>query len=97
MSFYKLTADGVKLYIKASPLASKSEILGVIQDALKIRIAAPAVDGKANEELIKFLSKRLKIPKSDIKLTSGDTSKYKCILLPKDAIETIKELESGKN
>jgi uncharacterized protein (TIGR00251 family) len=50
--------------------------------ALKIKIAAPPVDGKANLELISFLAKTLKLPKSDIDITNGLTGKKKTIHLP---------------
>jgi hypothetical protein len=97
MSFYKETSKGVELFVKAAPAASKSEIVGVVENALKIRIAAPAVDGKANEELIKFLAKRFKIAKSDIRIVSGESAKIKRLLLPSEIIEKIKEIQDGKN
>jgi uncharacterized protein len=48
---------------------------------IKIRIAAPPVEGEANEELIAFLSKKLKIPKSRITVTAGHSGKLKEILI----------------
>ena len=54
MTWLTETADGVLLRIQAQPKASRSEVSGVHGDRLKIRIAAPPVDGEANEELIRF-------------------------------------------
>ena len=51
---------------RVQPGASKSAVSGLYGDSLKICLSAPPVDGKANEELIKFLSKTLDIPKSSI-------------------------------
>lgn len=81
--FYKKDNDTVLFRIKAQPKASKSEFCEIYGDnAIKIRIKAPAVEGAANEELLKFISKSFKIPKSSIILKSGDTSKIKVIEFP---------------
>ena len=75
--------DGyIILYIKAQPNSSKNKIAGILGDSLKINIKAPAVEGAANKELVKFLSKSFKIAKSDIEFVSGQTSKRKAIKLP---------------
>ena len=55
-----------------------------------IKIKAPAVDNKANEELIKFLSKSLKVPKSCVSIDSGNTSKVKIVYIENYTIEQIK-------
>lgn len=96
MSFYRLIeAKGqIELIIRAAPNASKNEIIGVIEGALKIKLKAPPVDGEANKELIAFVSKWLKVSKSDIILEKGATSKNKKILLPSSSsiIEKLKEV-----
>jgi len=63
--------------VKVVPRASKSEIVGEHDGALKLRIAAPPVDGAANAELIKLLSKMFDVPKSSVEILSGQTSKVK--------------------
>jgi hypothetical protein len=81
--FYEITKDMVAFRIKAQPKASKSEFCEIYgENAIKIRIKAPAVEGAANEELLKFISKSFKISKSSIILKSGDTSKIKVIEFP---------------
>jgi uncharacterized protein (TIGR00251 family) len=57
--------------------ASRSEIIGSYDGALKIRIASPPIGGAANVELIKLLAKKLCIAKSDISIVAGETSKNK--------------------
>lgn len=72
----------VKITVKIQPNAKKSEIVGREGDVLKIRIKAPPVEGKANDELIRFLSKEWKIPKSEIKIVYGKTGKLKIVERP---------------
>ena len=64
---------------RVQPGASKSKIAGLYGDSLKITLNAPPVDGKANEELIKFLSKTLDIPKSSVSIISGETNRSKLV------------------
>jgi uncharacterized protein (TIGR00251 family) len=63
--------------VRVIPRSSKSEIVGEMDGALKVKINAPAVDGAANAELIKFLAKQLKIAKSAVEITNGQTSRCK--------------------
>ena len=81
--FYTINDNSVTLRIKAQPAASKNAFCEVYgEDAIKIRIKAPAVEGAANKELVKFLSKSFKIPKSDILFRSGQHSKVKIVEFP---------------
>jgi len=78
---FKIDNGFVTFKVKAQPNSSKNKIAGIYGDSIKINIQAPAVDGSANKELIKFLSKSFKIPKSDI-ILKGETSKQKYITMP---------------
>lgn len=72
--------DGAATFlVRVVPRASKSEIAGEIDGALKIRIAAPPVDGAANAELTKLLAKQFGVSKSDVEIVGGETSKTKRI------------------
>ena len=73
--------DGIKLNIKVIPNASKCEVVGFIDNVLKIRLDVPPVDGKANEKCIKFLSKLLDVPKTSISIVSGEKSRTKVIFI----------------
>ena len=63
--------------VRVIPRSSKTEIVGELEGALKIKLKSPPVDGAANAELIRFLSKLLSIPKSNIGIASGETSRSK--------------------
>ncbi len=81
--FYTINDQEVLLRIKAQPGASRSEFAELYgEDAIKVRIKAPAVEGAANKELVKFLSKSFKVPKSDIVFKSGEASKTKMLRFP---------------
>ena len=68
---------GITLTLHIQPGAKKTEIAGLYGDALKIRLAAPPVDGKANAALIGFLAERLGVAKTAVSLKSGQTSRRK--------------------
>ena len=69
--------SGVELFLHCQPGAKKTEVKGVHGDRLKIRLAAPPLEGRANEALIAWLSKTLGIPTHQIELISGDTGRQK--------------------
>lgn len=77
------TAEGIRLRVRAVPRASKNEIQGIHDGALKIRLTTPPIDGKANRALIKFLSKTLHLSKSQIELAQGETNRHKTLLIRK--------------
>ena len=77
MSWFEDKGDYLIINIRAVPQASKDGIQGIMGDALKVRIQAPPVEGKANAHLIKFLSKLWKIPRASIELLSGETGRNK--------------------
>jgi uncharacterized protein (TIGR00251 family) len=67
------------LYIQ--PKASRSRIVGLHDKALKLAVKAPPVEGRANTEVISFMAKLLKVPKSSIKIHSGKQGRRKKILI----------------
>lgn len=69
----------VSLQIHVLPRAGRTEIVGWHGDAVKIKLKAPPVDGAANQELVKFLAKTIRVPQSSIHITSGITSRRKRI------------------
>ncbi len=69
----------VTLTLHIQPGAKKTEVAGPHGDALKIRLAAPPVDGRANAALIEFIAARMGLAKSDIRLISGLTSRRKIL------------------
>src|SRR5450830_1474932 len=71
--------ETIKITVRVQPGARKNELLGFQEDILRIKIAAPPVEGKANRELIVFLSEVLGIRKSDITIEKGETTKRKTV------------------
>jgi len=77
-------ADGLTLAVRATPRASRTEIVGIQpqvdgRTALAIRVASPPVDGAANDALIAFLAKQLGVPRSTIRFQSGSQGRLKII------------------
>lgn len=68
-----------RLQIKAVPNAPRSEIVGWLGEALKVKVQAPPEDGKANAELCAFLAKTLGLPKSAVRLGRGASSRTKVV------------------
>ena len=74
-------ARTVTFSVRVQPRASRDEVSGVIEGALKIRLRAPAVENRANEALCEFLAGLLKRPKSAVRILSGDRSRTKRIIV----------------
>jgi uncharacterized protein len=73
-------ADGsITLEIHAQPAAKQTGVAGVHGGALKIRLAAPAVDGKANAELTRFLAAAFGVPQRNVRLVRGETGRRKTV------------------
>jgi uncharacterized protein (TIGR00251 family) len=70
------------LSVLVVPNASITEIVGMYDGALKVRLAAPTFDGKANEELVRFLAKVFNLAPSEISIHKGATGKRKRIDIP---------------
>jgi uncharacterized protein (TIGR00251 family) len=70
-----------RITVQVSPNARHNEVLGFEDDILKVKIAAPPLQGKANKELIKFLSQSLKISRGSIAIERGLTSRSKVITI----------------
>ena len=83
----------IRLEIKVKPNASKTEFAGIKNGQLRIRIAAPPEDGKANAELISFMAKTLGCPKKDIILVHGEKSRLKTIMVPAEVKGKLEEIK----
>jgi uncharacterized protein len=82
----------VTFRIRVQPRAARSEMAGEYAGALKLRIAAPPVDGKANEEVIRFLAKLFSIANRQIEILGGDTSRDKIIRIHNVSVTEIRGL-----
>ncbi|MBS1787550.1 MAG: YggU family protein [Acidobacteria bacterium] len=79
--------NGISFSVRVQPRASRTDIAGELEGVLKIRLAAPPVDGEANEELIRFLAKLFGISRSQIVIRSGQTSRNKLIAIDGISVE----------
>ena len=78
--WFRVAGDGrITLTLHIQPGAKKTAVAGRHGDALKIRLAAPPVDGKANAALLEFIADALGLPKAAVKLKSGHTSRRKVV------------------
>ncbi|MGC2238915.1 MAG: DUF167 domain-containing protein [Pyrinomonadaceae bacterium] len=95
----KFTEKNNALYftVRVIPRASKSEIVGELGGALKVRIASPPVDGAANAELVKLLAKTFNVSKSAIVILSGQTSKTKQVKIPNTTGEKLSAILQAKS
>jgi uncharacterized protein len=96
---YQVGPRGLTFPVKVQPGAAQSMIQGIDGEFLKVRLAAPPVDGKANEELIRLLSRLLKLPKSKISIRTGVSTRRKVLLLeqfPEEHFQRfLRNLEKG--
>jgi uncharacterized protein len=72
-------SEGVSFAVRVSPRASRSEVRGEHGGALKVSLAAPPVDGEANEALCELLAKRLGVPKRAVRIVRGERGKSKTV------------------
>ena len=71
--------EAITFAVRVQPRASHSAVVGLHDNALKVRRAAPPVDGAANEELIKLFAKLLEVARADIEILSGASSRQKVV------------------
>ena len=96
MGWLAQAGDGsVVLVLHIQPGARKTEVAGIHGDALKIRLAAPPVDGKANAALLAFLAKVCGVPKSAVSLLSGETSRSKRVRIVGAEVSVLEALASA--
>ncbi|MBX3183780.1 MAG: DUF167 domain-containing protein [Polyangiaceae bacterium] len=87
--------DAVALRVFAKPRASRSRVLGVREGALEVALAAPPVDGAANQELVATLARALGVPRRQVELVRGDTSKHKLVRVQGLGVGELRERLAG--
>lgn len=87
-------ANGVRILLFVVPRASKTSVEGVHDERLRVRVAAPPVDGEANKEIVRFFANLLDVAKSDVSIEQGSTGRRKTLeiagILPADALMALK-------
>lgn len=83
MGEFQILQDGdwLTFAVRLQPRSSRNEIAGLLDGALKIRLTAPPVEDKANEQLVEFLARQLDIARSQVSLVSGRRAKNKRVAI----------------
>ena len=79
------SGEDLILQLHVQPGASRSEVAGLHGGALKVRLKAPPVDGRANEELCRFIASLFEVKRQDVCLLSGETSRQKRVRISRPA------------
>jgi hypothetical protein len=81
-SNFKDGKAGAAISVRVNTRSPRTEFAGVMDDGtIKVKLTSAPIDGKANEELIKFLAGVMQIPKTNVEIISGHTSKNKLVVL----------------
>ncbi len=79
--WYRKTKEGWLISVHAQPGAKKSAVAGLHGESLKVRVAAPPVEGKANDALIAFVAQALGAPRRAVSIVKGESSREKLLLV----------------
>ena len=87
----KKKGKALELEVKVQPRASRNQIGKVEEGRLKIKVTVPPEGGKANQKVVELLSKALKVPKSNIEIVRGETSRIKLVRIEGTSLATLQE------
>lgn len=82
--------DTCTLELKTIPNAPRDEIVGWLGSALKVKVHAPALEGRANDALLEFLADRLAVPRRSVTLLRGDKSRHKVVRIDGLSLDAVK-------
>lgn len=82
----------VRIMLRVQPRASKTALAGEHAGALKVRLAAPPVDGAANEELVRWIARQLKVAPSRVSIVSGESSRSKIVHVEGVAADDVRRI-----
>ncbi|NNG16712.1 MAG: DUF167 domain-containing protein [Gemmatimonadales bacterium] len=83
------TSVGVRIRIQVQPRASRTEVVGSHGDAIKVRLAAPPVDGGANQALIRLVASTLRVPRSAVTVRAGHAARRKVVDVVGPSVEQV--------
>ena len=92
LNWLKENKNTLTINIYVVPRSSKSEIIGIYNNCLKIKLKSPPVDNAANEELVRFLAEKLNVPKKNIEIVKGYKQKKKIVCVVGCSIKTLETL-----
>jgi uncharacterized protein len=85
----------VRFSVRVQPRASRSEVVGTYGDALRIRLAAPPVDGAANAELVDFLAEIFAVARRSVKILAGESSRSKIVEVEGITERAVQDVAAG--
>lgn len=85
--WFRRTDGGWLIAVHAQPGAKRSSVAGLHGDALKVRVAAPPVEGKANEALAAFVADALRLPRRKVSIVKGESSREKLLLVADPGVD----------
>jgi hypothetical protein len=88
-------AGGVRITVRVQPRASRESVIGIHEDALKITLTAPPVDGEANAALVAFLASSLGVAKKQVRVVRGERSKTKLVEIAGVSVEAVRRWMQG--
>ncbi len=86
-AWFRRSGDVLTLTLHVQPGAKRTEVAGLHGEALKIRLAAPPVEGRANEALLKFIADFFGVPLRDVELKQGGQSRHKVVAIAGSKVE----------
>ncbi|RPF42987.1 hypothetical protein EDD75_2105 [Thermodesulfitimonas autotrophica] len=100
-NLFQADGDGVRFRVRVTPRAAKNAICGVVDTVLRVRIAAPPVEGRANEALLRYLSEVFRVPVRRLTILYGEGGREKTIriagLRPEEALEAVARVLPAKS
>ncbi|MDZ4202889.1 MAG: DUF167 domain-containing protein [Gallionella sp.] len=87
--WFRSNGDTVTLTLHVQPGAKRSEITGLHGEALKIRLAAPPVEGRANDALLKFIADKFGVPQRQVELMQGGQSRHKVVAIRGSSVDPL--------
>lgn len=86
-AWYRRNGDVITLTLHIQPGAKRTDVAGLHGDALKIRLAAPPIEGRANEALLKFIAESFCVPVRQVELKQGGQSRHKVVAITGSKVE----------
>lgn len=78
-TWWEATGDGITLAVRVTTGGSRSQVIGVADDRLRVRVAARPVEGQANAELVRYLAERLGVRRSAVSIVRGERAREKTV------------------